>query len=124
MVTFSLLHYNGSIMEKLKKHWLSIPATIRKPIILVIGMAFVIISPFTGVLPGPGGIPIFLIGVAILSTEFEWAQRLRDWSLHKVQMLGQLWRRHKIIGTILILFAAAIVISCSVFMYRWVQTLR
>lgn len=118
------MNYNGNIMEKLKKHWFSIPATIRKPIVLIIGMALVIISPFTGVLPGPGGIPIFLVGVAILSTEFEWAQRLRDWSLEKVHMLGQLWRSHKVIGTALIIILGAFVITCSVFMYRWMQTIR
>lgn len=109
-------------MESLKRHWFRIPGTIRKPLVLVIGMTLVIISPFTGVLPGPGGIPIFLIGVAILSTEFEWAQRLRDWALKKVHVLGQLWRRHKIAGTLLALLCVAVVVTCSVLAFRWMQT--
>lgn len=104
------------------RHWFRIPVTIRKPLVLVIGMLFVIISPFTGVLPGPGGIPIFLIGVAILSTEFEWAKRLRDWSLIQVHRLGHAWRQHKVIGTIVLLLCLAVVVALSVLMYRWMQS--
>ena len=33
----------------------------------------------TGPLPGPGGIPIVLLGIAVWSSEFEWAQRLMYW---------------------------------------------
>jgi uncharacterized protein (TIGR02611 family) len=110
-------------MESIKRKWFRIPGTIRKPIVLVIGMALVIISPFTGVLPGPGGIPIFLIGVAILSTEFEWARRLREWTLDKVQMLGKWWREHKILGTISAVICAAAIITFSVFAFRFMQNL-
>lgn len=110
-------------MKEIFKHnWYRIPATIRKPFVLVIGMLFVIVSPFTGVLPGPGGIPIFLIGVAILSTEFEWAKRLRDWTLVQVQRLGHLWKQHKIIGTIIILLCITVVVILSTLMFRWMQT--
>lgn len=109
-------------MESLKRHWFRIPGTIRKPLVLIIGLALVIISPFTGVLPGPGGIPIFLVGVAILSTEFEWAQRLRDWTLRKVHLLGQLWRRHKVIGTCIVIVCAIMLGAVSLFVFRWSQT--
>lgn len=111
-------------MEKLKRHWYRIPVAVRKPLVLVVGLLFVIISPFTGVLPGPGGIPIFLIGIAILATEFEWAQRLRDWSLHKVKWLGLLWRRHKVIGTLIIIICAAAVAAISIMSYRWLSGMR
>lgn len=43
----------------------------------VLGIALMVIAPFTGVLPGPGGIPIFLLGVALLATEFVWAKSLK-----------------------------------------------
>jgi hypothetical protein len=105
----------------MKRSWASIPATIRKPIVLVIGMLFVIISPFTGVLPGPGGIPIFLIGVAILATEFEWAKRLRDWTLDRVKWLGAWWRAHKLVGTLTFMVIGAIFITASILIYRWVK---
>jgi uncharacterized protein (TIGR02611 family) len=105
-------------MESLKKRWYNVPTTVRKPTILLIGMFFVIISPFTGVLPGPGGIPVFLIGIAILSTEFEWAKRLRDWTIDKVQLLGRWWRAHKFVGTLAFTACFAIFASISFFAYR------
>ena len=40
----------------------------------VIGFALIIAAPLTGWLPGPGGIPLFLTGVAVLSSEFLWAK--------------------------------------------------
>ena len=42
----------------------------------IIGGIFIIAAPLTGWLPGPGGIPLFILGLAILASEFEWAQRL------------------------------------------------
>lgn len=109
-------------MESLKQRWKSIPVTIRKPLVLIVGLALVIISPFTGVLPGPGGIPIFLLGVAILATEFEWAERFRDWTLHLIKLAAQLWRRHKVFGTILLLILIAIAITASIFIYDAVRS--
>nr|WP_272954601.1 PGPGW domain-containing protein [Kribbella sandramycini] len=49
----------------------------------VVGGVLIIAAPLTGWLPGPGGIPLFIAGLAILASEFEWAQRLlykvKDW---------------------------------------------
>ncbi|GAA2804120.1 PGPGW domain-containing protein [Kribbella solani] len=42
----------------------------------VVGGLLLIAAPLTGWLPGPGGIPLFIAGLAVLSSEFEWAQRL------------------------------------------------
>lgn len=118
-----MMDYNGHRMNKFQHHWYRIHPTIRKPLVLVIGMLLVIISPFTGVLPGPGGIPIFLIGVAILSTEFEWAKRLRDWTLDQVHRLGDLWKQHKVIGTFILIVCAAAVMIFSIFAFRWMKTI-
>src|SRR5204863_3996090 len=35
-----------------------------------------IIAPATGLLPGPGGIPVAIAGLALLATEFVWARTL------------------------------------------------
>ncbi len=49
----------------------------------IVGGILVIAAPLTGWLPGPGGIPLFIAGLAVLASEFEWAQRLlyrvKDW---------------------------------------------
>ncbi|HWD80904.1 MAG TPA: PGPGW domain-containing protein [Kribbella sp.] len=42
----------------------------------VLGGLLIIAAPLTGWLPGPGGIPLFIAGLAVLASEFEWAQRL------------------------------------------------
>lgn len=108
-------------MEKLKHSWFKVPRTIRRPIVLVVGMVFVIAAGLTGWLPGPGGIPLFLIGVAILATEFEWAQRLRDFILRIIKQLGAWWRRHKIIGTITFAAVAAWFFGIAFTLYSLVR---
>lgn len=47
-----------------------------RAVVGAVGGAFLIASLATGWLPGPGGIPLALIGLAILATEFHWASRL------------------------------------------------
>jgi uncharacterized protein (TIGR02611 family) len=105
-------------MESLKKHWYNFPSSVRKPIVLVIGSLFIIAAGLTGWLPGPGGVPLFLIGIAILSTEFEWAKRLRDWMLQKIHMFGVWWRQHKIIGSLAFVVTAAVFVTIAIVAYR------
>ena len=106
-----------------QRRWQSLPATIRKPLVLIVGILFVIAAPFAGVLPGPGGIPVFLIGIAILATEYDWARRLRDWTLQQIQRAGQVWREHKIIVTLLCIAGLAVIISASILGFRYLKTL-
>jgi uncharacterized protein (TIGR02611 family) len=42
------------------------------------GLLLICLGLLTGPLPGPGGIPLVLLGLAIWSSEFEWAYRLRQ----------------------------------------------
>lgn len=47
-----------------------------KHIILdLLGVLLMLISPLFGWLPGPGGIPIFIAGLALLAVNHEWAKR-------------------------------------------------
>lgn len=78
----------------MKEKWQRTPRHIRRPIVLVVGGFFVILSALTGWLPGPGGIPLFLIGIAILASEFTWAERFRDWVFGYVFAFGRWLRRH------------------------------
>jgi uncharacterized protein (TIGR02611 family) len=101
-------------MESLRKSWKRLPAKVRQTIVLIIGMSLVILAPFTGVLPGPGGIPIFLLGVAILATEFHWAARLRDYFLLQIERLSAHYRKHRTLGNVLI---ALIIAGCGTMMF-------
>ena len=53
--------------------------TLRKVyrgVVGVVGVALMLLAASIGWLPGPAGIPLFLLGLAILASEFEWAHRL------------------------------------------------
>lgn len=98
-------------MEKFKRGWQKTPKHIRKPIVLIAGLFFIVAAGVTGWLPGPGGIPLFLIGIAILATEFAWAARIRDVILAWVKIAGHWMKQHKVISVILILIGISIGIS-------------
>lgn len=40
------------------------------------GIGLIIVAPFLGWLPGPGGIPLFIAGLALLAINNEWAEKL------------------------------------------------
>jgi membrane protein DedA with SNARE-associated domain len=88
------------MVPKLKSGWRRTPSRVRKPIVLIVGLLCVITSGLVGWLPGPGGIPLFLIGIAILATEFHWAHRLKVFVLDIVYALGRWYRQHRILGTL------------------------
>lgn len=52
----------------------------------VVGVLLILLAVATGWLPGPGGIPLAIAGLAVLASEFEWAQRL----LHPIEVR---WKR-------------------------------
>ncbi len=65
-------------MSAVKKAWYLMPASIRKPLVFMVGFAVVGAGIAMLVLPGPGWASIFL-GFAILATEFAFAEKVRDW---------------------------------------------
>lgn len=54
--------------------------------VAVVGTLLIVLAGLTGWLPGPGGIPLAIAGLAVLASEFEWAQRL----LHPIEVR---WKR-------------------------------
>lgn len=57
----------------MKKTW----RTFKKTMIAVLGTLVVILGVILMPLPGPG-LLVVLVGLLILSTEFDWARRYRD----------------------------------------------
>jgi Putative transmembrane protein (PGPGW). len=45
------------------------------------GYLLIVAAVLTGWLPGPGGIPLLIAGLGLLSINNEWARRLRDYLL-------------------------------------------
>jgi hypothetical protein len=62
----------------IQRRWKNLPDTIRRSVVFLGGMLLVTIAPFVGALPGPGGVIIFLSGIAVLATEFDWAENLKE----------------------------------------------
>ena len=65
---------------------------IYRVLVGVVGTLLVLLGLSTGWLPGPGGIPLVLLGLAVLASEFEWAHRLLQWARVKVHEMGE-WTR-------------------------------
>ena len=60
----------------------------------IAGLVLIALGFVTGPIPGPGGIPLVLLGLAIWSSEFEWAHRLM--MLLKAQLHSfRQWSRRK-----------------------------
>ena len=58
-----------------------------------IGIALMVLAATIGWLPGPAGIPLFLLGLAILASEFEWAHRLLQRAKVEARKLEERARR-------------------------------
>ena len=42
----------------------------------IAGFGLIFVSPFVSLLPGPGGLPVFIAGLGILSLNYDWAKNL------------------------------------------------
>lgn len=58
-------------MAKEKKHGFA-----KRIAIDIAGFSMIIAAPLIGWLPGPGGIPLFLAGLGVLSLNYEWPERV------------------------------------------------
>jgi uncharacterized protein (TIGR02611 family) len=63
-------------MHHLKQTWRKTPRSARRTIVFIVGVCCIVAGICMLVLPGPGWATIFL-GLAILASEFERAERLR-----------------------------------------------
>ena len=104
-----------SVMPKNKKD----RPLYQRVLLDIAGFGLIIVSPFTGVLPGPGGIPVFLAGLGLVALNHEWAENLlknfekkREQFTEKVLMASpKISRTIDVFGLILIaggIFLAAI----------------
>ena len=87
----------------------------------IAGVGLIILSVLTGWIPGPGGIPLFLAGLALLAINHEWARRL----LHKVKTQGVrlaelFFSEHKVI-MIIYDVVALLLVSGGVYILLFVQ---
>jgi hypothetical protein len=104
-------------MDRIKHHWKGLPDAIRRPLVFIVGALFILAAAATGWLPGPGGIPLFLVGIAILATEFVWAERLRDKVLAVLEPALRWFRANRLLGILLIVLVACGAVFLSYRLY-------
>ncbi len=69
--------------------------------IAILGLMCIAAGLLTGPLPGPGGIPLVLLGLAIWASEFRWAYRLMMWCKAKLHQVRQLPPGRKVLFWVL-----------------------
>jgi hypothetical protein len=106
--------------NKLYHGWKRVPSVIRKPIVMVLGLLLVILAGLTGPLPGPGGIPLFLVAIALLATEFTWAAQVRDKVLQIIHFLGKKIKKYPKISTVIIAFCVAGAATGYYFLFKYI----
>ena len=62
-----------------------------------VGLLLVLLGLATGWLPGPGGIPLVLGGLAVWASEFQWAHRLMQRFKHALHVFRGWSRRRKVL---------------------------
>lgn len=65
----------------------------RKIVIFVIGVTVLLIAIPVGLLPGPGGILVVILGLMILATEFVWARRWLRKTREKAEQMARYAQR-------------------------------
>jgi uncharacterized protein (TIGR02611 family) len=79
----------------------------------LVGLILVALGFVSGPIPGPGGIPLILLGLAVWSSEFEWAHQLMMWfkkELHRYRT----WSRAK-----QVLFWVVFLACCGIIGYLY-----
>ena len=86
---------------------------VYRVVVAIAGLLLVCLGFVSGPIPGPGGIPLVLLGLAIWSSEFEWAHRLMQWfkvQLHRYQAWPRRWQ---------VLFWLTLVAACGTIGYGY-----
>lgn len=81
------------------------------------GLLLICLGVVSGPLPGPGGIPLVLLGLAVWSSEFEWAYRLRQRVKAEIKKFRGWSTRKKVV------FWIAFSVACGALGYTYLLVL-
>lgn len=82
------------MIDNFKSAWRKLPHPIRWVVVATVGATLLILGIIFLVLPGPG-IPLIIAGLAILATEFTWAEIWLTRTKHHVDKAVKKVRRKK-----------------------------
>lgn len=101
-------------MNRIKKHTKRIATDFAGYLLLLLGAAL-------GWLPGPGGIPLVLAGLGLLSINNEWAARLRHYIVKNSEQLIKIaFPDHKIIQLVYDVVATVLLMVGIAYLIRHV----
>lgn len=67
-----------SLKTRISAAWKTLPSSVRKSIVLVIGSTLIVIGLVLIILPGPFTMPLLILGLVVLALEFAWAERMLE----------------------------------------------
>jgi len=79
------------VIDRLRRWLAPLPAPLRRILVLLIGSTILMAGVLMLVLPGPG-ILVIIIGLAILATEFVWAEALLIQARERAARLARKFR--------------------------------
>lgn len=83
------------------------------------GYFLIILSPFVGLLPGPGGVALFLGGLGLLSLNNRWARKLREYFMeHGGRIIEFLFPRNAAIEWLYDTLVVTLLILASVLIWQ------
>lgn len=90
------------------------------------GIACIVAIPFVGPLPGPGGIPLLILGLSLLAKNNSWANRLLEYVKNSGDKLGKIIFPEKPaiqlawdgVAALLIVIG----IYCGIYLNGWLRT--
>ena len=83
-----------------------------RPIVILTGSLIAVLGLILMPVPGPGGTPVFLAGLAILATEFKWARAFLERFKNAYVNMGEKKRR-LLTFSLLVFYLASGVIAWS-----------
>ena len=67
---------NDTWRERFLQRWRNVPNAVRKTVVLVVGATLLAIGGVLIILPGPFTLPFVVASLAVLASEFVWAERI------------------------------------------------
>ena len=80
--------------DQFRRWFSSLPSGVRRIIVFLIGSTILVAGVLMLVLPGPG-IVVIIVGLAILATEFAWANRLLTHARDRAARVAAKLRKRK-----------------------------
>ena len=120
------VRHHGSRAHR-RLHANPVTGALTKVVITVVGFAVILLGI---IMSGPGipgpGIVVILLGLALLATEWEWAERLLQWGREKVRSaadharaMDPVERRRRLLLTALGVLVVATAATGYVLLYDW-----